>query len=95
MKVLRVWLDGQSGSKKVSHASIIIILDSLLMPNRLSKGTNINSFPSLEPSRICNGDSSCYDDTVLERYDDLMVAAHSYGIKVLSPQENLNILWCH
>ncbi|PCH43597.1 glycoside hydrolase family 5 protein [Wolfiporia cocos MD-104 SS10] len=60
MKVLRVWLDGQSESQK---------------------GTNINPFPDLEPTQICNGVASCYNDTVLNRLDDFMVAANSYGIK--------------
>ena len=46
------------------------------------QGTNIDPFPDLEPTKICDGDDSCYDDTVLERLDDFMVDAHSYGIKV-------------
>ncbi|KAF7798608.1 hypothetical protein EIP86_009830 [Pleurotus ostreatoroseus] len=71
MKVLRVWLDGQSESQK---------------------GTNINPFPDLEPTQICNGDSSCYDDTVLERLDDFMVAAKSYGIKLLISMHSFNAL---
>lgn len=71
MKVLRVWLDGQSSSQK---------------------GTNINTFPDLEPLKICDGDASCYDDTVLERLDDFMVAAHSYGIKLLIDMHSYNAL---
>lgn len=38
-------------------------------------------FPDLEPTQICNGTESCYDDTVLERLDDFMISANSYGIK--------------
>lgn len=48
----------------------------------LIQGTNIQPFPDLEPTQICNGDESCYDNTVLERIDEFMLDAHSYGIKV-------------
>ncbi|KAI0916002.1 hypothetical protein AcV5_003460 [Taiwanofungus camphoratus] len=71
MKVLRVWLDGQSLSQQ---------------------GTNVNTFPDLEPNQICNGDTSCYDDTVLQRLDDFMVVAHSYGIKLLISMHSFNAL---
>ncbi|KAI0935851.1 hypothetical protein AcV5_004154 [Taiwanofungus camphoratus] len=71
MKVLRVWLDGESSSQK---------------------GTNISPFPDLEPNQICNGDESCYDDTVLERLDDFMVAAHDYGVKLLISMHSFNAL---
>ncbi|KAH9933245.1 glycoside hydrolase [Epithele typhae] len=71
MKVLRVWLDGQSGSPK---------------------GTSINAFPDLEPTKICDGDTSCYNPTVLERLDDFMVAAHSFGIKLLISMHSFNAL---
>ena len=46
------------------------------------KGTTITAFPDVERSQICNGDQSCYDPTVLNLLDELMVEAHSYGIKV-------------
>lgn len=71
MKVLRVWLDGQSETQK---------------------GTNINPFPDLEPNYICDGDASCYNDTVLERLDDFMLAANSYGIKLLIDMHSFNAL---
>ncbi|KAI0809250.1 glycoside hydrolase [Irpex lacteus] len=71
MKVLRVWLDGQSQSQK---------------------GTNINPFPDLEPTQICNGDESCYNDTVLERLDDFMIDAHAHGIKLLISMHSFNAL---
>ncbi|KAI0336245.1 glycoside hydrolase [Cubamyces sp. BRFM 1775] len=71
MKVLRVWLDGQSYTQK---------------------GTDIDPFPDLEPTTICNGDASCYNDTVLERLDDLMVDAHSYGIKLIITMHSFNAL---
>ncbi|KAI0947704.1 hypothetical protein AcW1_009401 [Taiwanofungus camphoratus] len=71
MKVLRVWLDGQSSSQQ---------------------GTNINTFPDLEPNQICNGDTSYYDDTVLQRLDDFMMAARSYGIKLLISMHSFNAL---
>ncbi|KAI0700430.1 glycoside hydrolase family 5 protein [Cytidiella melzeri] len=70
MKVLRVWLDGQSDSQK---------------------GTNINPFPDLEPSQICNGVTSCYNDTVLERLDDFMIDANAHGIK-FSTMHSFNAL---
>lgn len=71
MKVLRVWLDGQSTTQK---------------------GTPIDPFPSLEPSTICNGDASCYDDTVLERLDDFMIESHARGIKLLISMHSFNAL---
>ncbi|CCM01292.1 uncharacterized protein FIBRA_03341 [Fibroporia radiculosa] len=71
MKVLRVWLDGQSETQK---------------------GTNISPFPDLEPTQICDGVASCYNDTVLERLDDFMVAANSYGIKLLIDMHSYNAL---
>ncbi|KAH9841925.1 glycoside hydrolase family 5 protein [Rhodofomes roseus] len=71
LKVLRVWLDGQSSSQK---------------------GTKLNPFNELEPKTPCNGDASCYDDTVLERLDDFMVAANSYGVKLLITMHSFNAL---
>ncbi|KAJ4401620.1 hypothetical protein N0V91_007792 [Didymella pomorum] len=66
VKVLRVWLDGQSSSQK---------------------GTNIDTFPSLQ------GDSpTAWDDTVLNRLDKFMVKAHSYGIKLLISVHSYNAL---
>jgi mannan endo-1,4-beta-mannosidase len=56
VKVLRVWLDGQSESQK---------------------GTSINAYPELEDT------IGTYDDTVLERYDDLMLNARKHGIKLM------------
>ncbi|KAI0793320.1 glycoside hydrolase [Abortiporus biennis] len=71
MKVLRVWLDGQSTTQK---------------------GTNIDPFPSLEPTTVCNGDTSCYNDTVLVRLDEFMVDAHAKGIKLLISMYSFNAL---
>ncbi|KAI0344085.1 glycoside hydrolase [Trametopsis cervina] len=71
MKVLRVWLDGQSESQK---------------------GTDIDPFPDLEPTQICNGVDSCYNDTVLERLDDFMIDAHARGIKLLISMHSFNAL---
>ncbi|KAH9923009.1 glycoside hydrolase [Amylocystis lapponica] len=56
------------------------------------KGTSLNAFHDLEPSRVCNGASNCYDDTVLERLDNFMVMAHSYGIKLLISMHSWNAL---
>ncbi|KAF7713522.1 Beta-1,3-mannanase [Penicillium ucsense] len=66
VKVLRVWLDGQSDSQK---------------------GTNIDPFPGLQ-----GYNPTPYDDTVLERLDDLMVKAHDYGIKLLISIHSYNAL---
>jgi len=66
IKVLRVWLDGQSGSPK---------------------GTPISGFPSLEPSNV-----GSFDDTVLERYDDLMIAAKAHGVKLMISMHSWNTL---
>ncbi|KAH9841942.1 glycoside hydrolase [Rhodofomes roseus] len=71
LKVLRVWIGGQSGSQK---------------------GTKLNAFNDLEPNTPCNGTASCYDDTVLERLDDFMVAANSYGVKLLISMHSFNAL---
>ncbi|KAI0651460.1 glycoside hydrolase [Trametes meyenii] len=71
MKVLRVWLDGQSSTQK---------------------GTPIDPFPDLEPNTICNGDESCYDDTVLERLDDFMLDAQKQGIKLIITMHSFNAL---
>jgi len=57
MKVLRVWLDGQSTAS--------------------TKGTQITSFPDLEPNSI-----GTFDDTVLNLMDDFMIDSHARGIKV-------------
>ncbi|KAH9839971.1 glycoside hydrolase [Rhodofomes roseus] len=74
LKVLRVWIGGQSTSQK---------------------GTKINPFHDLEPNTPCNGDTSCYDDTVLKRLDDFMVAANSYGVKLLITMHSYNALGSH
>ncbi|KAI0638993.1 glycoside hydrolase [Trametes polyzona] len=71
LKVLRVWLDGQSFTQK---------------------GTDIDPFPDLEPSKICNGDASCYDDTVLERLDDFMIDSQAHGIKLIITMHSFNAL---
>ncbi|MCJ1446151.1 MAG: hypothetical protein MMC23_006656 [Stictis urceolatum] len=66
VKVLRVWLDGQSGQPK---------------------GTAIQAYGSLE------GDTpESWDDTVLNRYDDFMVNANKYGIKLLISIHSYNAL---
>ncbi|GJE87868.1 glycoside hydrolase family 5 protein [Phanerochaete sordida] len=72
MKVLRVWINGQSDSD--------------------IKGTTITPFPDVEPTTICNGDQSCYDPTILNLLDTLMVEAHSYGIKLLITMHSFNAL---
>ncbi|KAH9949069.1 glycoside hydrolase [Amylocystis lapponica] len=56
------------------------------------KGTPLNPFPALEPTQICNGNETCYNDTVLERYDAFMLKAHSYGIKLLISMHSFNSL---
>ncbi|KAJ5444707.1 uncharacterized protein N7458_008579 [Penicillium daleae] len=66
VKVLRVWLDGQSGTVK---------------------GTPIDSFNSLQGSSPDD-----WDDTVLNRLDDFMVKANSYGIKLLISIHSYNAL---
>jgi len=71
MKVLRVWLDGQSTTQK---------------------GTPIDPFPDLEPSTVCDGDASCYDDTVLQRLDDFMIESNARGIKLLISMHSFNAL---
>ncbi|RPD58585.1 glycoside hydrolase [Lentinus tigrinus ALCF2SS1-7] len=56
------------------------------------KGTQVTPFPDVEPSKICNGDASCYDPTVLNLLDDFMVDAHNYGIKLLITMHSFNAL---
>jgi len=67
VKVLRVWLDGQTSAT--------------------TKGTNIISFPDLEPKQI-----GVFDDTVLNLLDGVMINAHSYGIKLLVSMHSFNAL---
>jgi mannan endo-1,4-beta-mannosidase len=67
MKVLRVWVDGQSTAS--------------------TKGTTITSYPDLETTAV-----GTYDDTVLNLLDDVMVDAHSYGIKLLISMHSWNAL---
>ncbi|KAH8120346.1 beta-1,3-mannanase [Phellopilus nigrolimitatus] len=67
MKVLRVWLDGQS--------------------SKTTKGTQIASFPSLEPDEI-----GTYDDTVLNKLDAFMVDAQAHKIKLLISMHSFNSL---
>jgi len=67
IKVLRVWLDGQSSAT--------------------TKGTNIQSYPDLEPYQI-----GSFDDTVLELIDSLMLTAHQYRIKLLISMHSFNAL---
>ncbi|KAL5361128.1 glycoside hydrolase superfamily [Aspergillus floccosus] len=66
VKVLRVWLDGQSSAQK---------------------GTQLSPFPSLERDSPGN-----WDDTVLNRLDDVMYKAHQYGIKLLISIHSYNAL---
>ncbi|CAI6099504.1 unnamed protein product [Clonostachys chloroleuca] len=66
VKVLRVWLDGQSGN---------------------TKGTEINDFGALEAET-----PGVWDDTVLNRLDDVMANAHGYGIKLLISIHSYNAL---
>ncbi|EKM60724.1 glycoside hydrolase family 5 protein [Phanerochaete carnosa HHB-10118-sp] len=56
------------------------------------KGTTITPFPDVEPNQICNGDQSCYDPTILNLLDELMVDAHSYGIKLIITMHTFNAL---
>ncbi|KAH9946937.1 glycoside hydrolase [Amylocystis lapponica] len=56
------------------------------------KGTKLNPHPALEDKGICNGDASCYDDTVLQRYDAFMIKAQQYGIKLLISMHSFNSL---
>ncbi|KAH9947739.1 glycoside hydrolase [Amylocystis lapponica] len=41
---------------------------------------------------VCNGNDSCYNDTVLKRMDNFMVKAHSYGVKLLISMHSFNAL---
>jgi len=52
-----------------------------------TKGTYITPFPSLEPNQV-----GVYDDTVLNLYDDIMVNANTYGIKLLISMHSFNAL---
>ena len=84
MKVLRVWLDGQSsGSTKV----IGLFLKRKEAPDlTIFQGTQITSYSGLEPDTV-----GSYNDQVLELYDDFMFDAYSYGIKV----GTLDLFVCH
>ena len=76
MKVLRVWLDGQSsGSTKVCSTFVA----EKYSPYAIPQGTTITSYSGLEPDT-----PGTYNDQVLELYDDFMIDAHEYGIKVCS-----------
>ncbi|KAJ5677067.1 glycoside hydrolase family 5 protein [Penicillium maclennaniae] len=66
VKVLRVWLDGQSSEQK---------------------GTKINTFSGLE-----SDSRGTWDDTVLNRLDDVMYNAHQHGIKLLVSMHSYNAL---
>jgi len=66
VKVLRVWLDGQSGYQK---------------------GTAIRTYNHLEQNTVGG-----WDDTVLNLYDDLMVKAANYGMKLLISMHSDNSL---
>ena len=46
------------------------------------QGTQISAISDVEPSTVCNGDASCYDPSILNMIDDLMVDAKSYGVKI-------------
>ncbi|KAH9941987.1 glycoside hydrolase [Amylocystis lapponica] len=73
--------------------------DTLLHPASVArwqgnnvKGTQTTAVPDLEPSSVCNGNESCYNDTVLKRMDNFMVKAHSYGVKLLISMHSFNAL---
>jgi len=52
-----------------------------------TKGTNIQSYPNLEPQTVGQ-----YDDTVLNLVDALMLTANKYGIKLLISMYSFNSL---
>lgn len=56
------------------------------------KGTTITAFPDVEPTSICNGVQSCYDPTILNLLDEVMIEANSYGIKLLISMHSFNAL---
>ncbi|TBU28380.1 glycoside hydrolase [Dichomitus squalens] len=56
------------------------------------KGTSIPASPDVEPSTVCNGDTSCYNPQILNMLDDLMVDAKSYGVKLLITMHSFNAL---
>jgi mannan endo-1,4-beta-mannosidase len=83
VKVLRVWLDGMKLPPSPPRSSLTISKGQ----SSSQKGTNIDTFPSLQ------GDSPTpWDDTVLNRLDSFMVKAHSYGIKLLISIHSYNAL---
>ena len=56
------------------------------------QGTQISAISDVEPSTVCNGDASCYDPSILNMIDDLMVDAKSYGVKLLITMHSFNAL---
>ncbi|KAI0684965.1 glycoside hydrolase [Cerioporus squamosus] len=72
----------QSANMKVLHVWI----------GAQSGNQKVTPFPDVEPSKICNGDASCYDPTVLNLLDDFMVDAHNYGVKLLITMHSFNAL---
>jgi len=52
-----------------------------------TKGTNIQSYPDLEPNTV-----GTFDDTVLELVDNLMLTAHQYGVKLMISMHSWNAL---
>ena len=71
MEVLRVWLDGQSGTPKVKVCHFNFL--AFFFVNSFQKVTPIQRFAGPEPGTL-----GLYDDTALENLDGLVV----FGIKV-------------
>lgn len=74
MKVLRVWLDGQSTA---TTKACTPIGGGVYSQTLMSQGTTITAYPDLEPNEI-----GVFDDTVLELLDDFMPASRDHGVKV-------------
>lgn len=88
MKVLRVWINGQSDTDLKASPPAPVVCLLIGDPTVGGQGTTITPFPDVEPSSICNGVQSCYDPTILNNIDQLMIDAHSYGIKVRIHKRN-------
>jgi len=73
-----------SNLKKANIKVLRVWLDGQGSP---TKGTNIQGFPSLEPNQVGQ-----YDDKVLQLYDDFMIQARQYGIKLLISMHSWNAL---
>lgn len=83
VKVLRVWLDGEAGAANRYWQRN----NRYTGQSGTVKGTQINSFPSLQSSS-----PSSYDDTVLDRLDDFMYKAKGYGVKLMISIHSYNAL---